>query len=342
MTLLLPQGPRHRRERVELGAVEWRDERRNRTGGRNAGELGSVMQHPRRSPGVPQILEGEEVFAHTPGQRPVLRPTRLEELLAECGCDAPRPGGEPPQPVVAHVHDGRPFANAADDAGRVHAAKQAVQVGIAGRLASHDGILDGDGDPVAHQPADGIETGLEIRSESVLGLEVQDERDAGEVRNLPHAGFEAARIPGIAARQQHRGAERTATQEPRLIDGAAERRPETRDGPARGVESGQPVDERLVLVERDMVEERVAAVEIPADAALVDVAGDALGRLEIQRAPGAALAGKRRNREDALEVGRCDHAKAAPMIPAVTAATDRLTRATTGPRTKSDEGHGQI
>ena len=54
---------------------------------------------------------------------------------------------------------------------------------------------------------------------------------------------------------------------------------------------GQPAEQHVELVERDVVEERVAAVEEPGDAAGLDVRGDALGGIEIEAAPRVRLRG---------------------------------------------------
>ena len=90
-------------------------------------------------------------------------------------------------------------------------------------------------------------------------------------------------------------------QQTRLVDGAAERRPEARDRPACRRKRREPAEEHVVLVERDVVEERVAAVEVPRDAAGLDVPRDALGGVEVEAAARVALARQRRNGEDGLQ-----------------------------------------
>ncbi len=93
-----------------------------------------------------------------------------------------------------------------------------------------------------------------------------------------------------------------ATEETGLIDGAPERRPEARDRPPRRVEAGQPVEQRFVLGKRDVVEERVAAVEEARDAAVGDMPGDLFGGVEVERTfgrrPCAAAAERRRRPRD--------------------------------------------
>src|SRR3712207_7381298 len=46
---------------------------------RDPGELGAVVQHPRRSPGVAQILERDEVTANLFSARPLAGAARLEQ-----------------------------------------------------------------------------------------------------------------------------------------------------------------------------------------------------------------------------------------------------------------------
>ena len=80
------------------------------------------------------------------------------------------------------------------------------------------------------------------------------------------------------------------------------------DGPRLGIghrgagEVGQPVEERFVLGERDVVEERVAAVEEARDAAVGDVPGDLFGRIEIEAAVAVGLARQRRDGVNAPQV----------------------------------------
>ena len=87
-----------------------------------------------------------------------------------------------------------------------------------------------------------------------------------------------------------------AAQDAGLIDGAAERGAEARNRPPRGREVGQPVEERLVLGQRNVVQERVAAVEEARDAAVGDMPGDLFGRIEIEAAVAVGLARQRRDR----------------------------------------------
>ena len=127
---------------------------------------------------------------------------------------------------------------------------------------------------------------------------------ASAISRIP--GFEARGIARVAAGQHHRGAERVPAQHPRLIDRAAERGPETRNRPARRREHGEPAEQGFELVERDVVEEGVAAVEQAGDAAGLDVARDALRRVEVERALGVALARQRRDRKDATKILQVD------------------------------------
>ena len=83
------------------------------------------------------------------------------------------------------------------------------------------------------------------------------------------------------------------TEEARLIEGAAERWADARNRPARRREVGQPVEERFVLGQRDVVEERVAAVEKARDAPLGDVPGDLFGGVEVEAAAAVGFARQR-------------------------------------------------
>ena len=126
----------------------------------------------------------------------------------------------------------------------------------------------------------------------------------------------AARVARIAAGQHHRGGEGMAPEDAGLIDGAAERRAEARNRPPRRREVGQPVEERFVLGKRDVVEERVSAVEEARDAAVGDVPGDLFGRIEIEaavgRRPCAAAAGRRR-RPTGLRESECRESRQKPF-----------------------------
>ena len=83
----------------------------------------------------------------------------------------------------------------------IDAPQQAVEIRVLLRLVADHRVLDGDGDAVAHQPADGIEPGVSVRAEAVFGLEIEDQRHAGGVGNLANARLEARR---------HRAGRRTA------------------------------------------------------------------------------------------------------------------------------------
>ena len=114
--------------------------------------------------------------------------------------------------------------------------------------------------------------------------------------------------------QHHRRPERVPPQQPGLIDRPAERGPEARNRPARRREHREPAEQGFVLVERDVVEEGVAAVEEPRDAAGLDVPRHAFRRVEVERALGVALARKRRDGEDAGEVVDRDRAHGGNIV----------------------------
>jgi hypothetical protein len=89
-----------------------------------------------------------------------------------------------------------------------------------------------------------------------------------------------------------------------LIEGAAERWPDARDRPSRLGEPGQPVDQRLEVVERNVIQKRVAAVQITGDASRLDVPGNAFGGVEIETPSSVGPARKRGDRKDAGELLR--------------------------------------
>ena len=107
-----------------------------------------------------------------------LRAARREERAAQRRGDAAGSGREAGQAEVAHVHDRRTLADAADHARAIDAPQQAVEIRVVLRLVADDRVLDGDRDAVAHQPADRIEPGVLVRAEAVFGLQIEDQRHA--------------------------------------------------------------------------------------------------------------------------------------------------------------------
>ena len=194
--------------------------------------------------------------------------------------------------------------------------RRPVEHGVLAGIIANDGVFDRNRDPVVDEPADRVERLLAVGSEAVLGFQVDDERHAGGVGDLAHADFASARIARIAAGQHHRGGEGMAAQDAGLIDGAAERWAEARNRPPRGREVGQPVEERFVLGERDVVEERVSTVEEARDAAVGDVPGDLFGRIEIEAAVAVGLARQaagRRKRPTGLRESECRESRQKPF-----------------------------
>ena len=124
--------------------------------------------------------------------------------------------------------------------------------------------------------------------------------------DFPKAGLHAHRIAGIAARQDHGAPERVTPQQARLIHRAAERRPDARNRPARRAEARKPVEQRFVLGQRDVIEERVAAVEKSMDPARFEVPRHLLGGIEIDAPATVGCAGQWRDRKHAPEIDRGD------------------------------------
>ena len=182
------------------------------------------------------------------------------------------------------MDDRRALAHAADDTASIDAAQQAVEIRVVSRVVADDGVLDAHRDAVVDQPRDGVEPLLSIGPERVFGLQIQDERQTGDRGDLSQAGLEAARVARVAARQHHGGAEAVSLQQARLVHRAAEGRSDAWNRPPRRREPGQPLEQRRVFIERDVVQERVAAVEVACDAALLDVLRHAFGGIEVERA----------------------------------------------------------
>src|SRR4051812_40148620 len=90
----LPESARNGRELIELGAIERGDERRNRAGRRDPGELGPVVEDAGGTPRVAEILEGQEAAADGLGRGPVPSRAGVEERTAQGRCDAAGAGGE--------------------------------------------------------------------------------------------------------------------------------------------------------------------------------------------------------------------------------------------------------
>ena len=68
-----------------------------------------------------------------------------------------------------------------------------------------------------------------------------------------------------------------------LVQRAAERWTDARDWPAAIRKGREPSEQRFVLAQRDVIQERVASVQIARHAAGRDVAHDILGGVEVQR-----------------------------------------------------------
>src|SRR6185503_10048381 len=90
------------------------------------------------------------------------------------------------------------------------------------------------------------------------------------------------------------------------IDGAAERRSDRRNCPSRRVESIQPPDQRFVFVECDVVQERISAVEIAGNAAILNVLRDRLRRGEVDGTARAGATWKGRNGKNTGKVLNVD------------------------------------
>ncbi len=258
------------------------------------------MQHARRAPRVAPVLEREEEGPQRLGVVPAALGAGGEERARERRREAARAGGEARQAEAAGVDDGRPLADPAHDELAVHALEQRVQVGIGTRVLSYHGVLDRHAHALVHQPSHGVESGHQVGAEAVLALEVQDQAGAGGGRDLPHPGLESQCVARVAAGERHHGGEAVAAQERRLVHRSAERGPDARDRPA--VEAAQPVEQLAVLRERHVIQEGVAAVEEPRQAAARHVAHEPIVLCEVERAAGPGLAAQRRHGEDAAEV----------------------------------------
>ena len=88
----------------------------------------------------------------------------------------------------------------------------------------------------------------------------------------------------------------------RLVQRAAEGRPHAGDRPVVVGEARQPPQQLLVLGERDVVEERIAAVEEPRHASLGHVAEEPVVLPEVDGAAAVGAADERRHGEHAAEV----------------------------------------
>ena len=144
-----------------------RDIRRDWTCGRDAGQLGRVVQHARRAPGVAEILERHEVRARTlpPASSSARRTPRTTRCRAR-GAMQPEPvvrpaspksrrwttAGRSPMPLMTRVRSTR----------RSRPSRYASLT----RVVANDRVLDGDGHAVVDQPADRIEARLSCRSRS--------------------------------------------------------------------------------------------------------------------------------------------------------------------------------
>ena len=106
------------------------------------------------------------------------------------------------------------------------------------------------------------------------------------------------RARAIAARQHMRSGT-VAADEARLVDRGATT--DTWESASAAPRTGQPAQSDRTL-ERDVVEEGIAAVEIPCDSAGRDVTRHTFGRVEVEAAPGVALARQRRHRIDAIQL----------------------------------------
>ena len=226
---------------------------------------------------------------------------RVEQRVAQSRRDAAGSGREAGQLEVAQVHDRRPLAHPADDLLPVDAPSRPDRYGSCAGSARTTAYLIATATPSSIKPADGIEPGFGIGAESIFGLQIEDERHARRLSDLPKAGFHSDRIAGIAAGQDHCAPEGVAAQQARLIHSAAERGPDARNGPARRAEARKPREQRFVLGERDVIQKGVAAVEKSADAPRFKVTGDLLGRIEVDAPAAVGLAGQWRDREHAPE-----------------------------------------
>ena len=200
------------------------------------------------------------------------------------------------------MRDRRPLTHAADHETAIDPFEQCFEVRVLHGIGAHHGVLD----PHAHTRGDEAGDCVEARglvvAERAFLLEIEDEPEPGRVRDLVQAGFEARGVPRIAAGQGHRAGEAMPSQQRRLVERAAERRADARDGPVVVRETCEPREHLLVLREGHVIQECIPAIEEPSQAARGHVAQDLAVLLEVDRAASVRASRQRRHGEHAAQI----------------------------------------
>src|SRR5437588_11606985 len=166
----------------------------------------------------------------------------------------------------------RTFANAADHELAIHAAEQGFEISIARRVITHDCILDPDANAVVYQSRHRVETAFLVRAKISFVLEIDNQLCVRGFGDFSIAALEARRVRWVAARQNHRARELKSAKKPRLVHCAPIRRPDTRNYPEMVAKAGEPLEQLFIFSQRDVVQERVAAINQSRNSAATDVA----------------------------------------------------------------------
>lgn len=262
------------------------------------------MQDWRGAPRIAEIFEREKGPADLFGACIILSHTGFEQLTAQSWREHARAGSEAVQFEIAQMNNGGALADAADDAIRRHTAQQGSEIGIVGRIFAHDGVLDRTADLGVDEAPDRIKARVAIGTKIGFVLDVNRERNAASFSYFAQTGFEAHSVARIAARQYEDGWKTMLANERGLIDGPAVGGSDGGNDREISGERRNPVDELVIIGERDVIEKRVAAINHVGYAMLLQVAENSLVLDEIDRAAGIALPRKRRDRIHARRLGR--------------------------------------
>ena len=198
--------------------------------------------------------------------------------------------------------DGGALADAADHEPAIDPAEQGVEVGVLRGIGTDHRVLDRHADAGVDEPRHHVEARVLVGPEVAFVFQVEDEAEAGGVRDLPEPRFEAGGVPRVAAGQRHRDAEAVPAQQGSLVHGPPEGRADARDRPMVPGEPGHPLEQLLVLGQRHVMEERVAPVQEPREAARGHVTHEPVALGEVDRAPAGSAAGQRGHGEHAAQI----------------------------------------
>ena len=172
------------------------------------------------------------------------------------------------------MNDRRTFTNAADYKLAIHAAEQGFEISIARRIIAHDCILDPDAYTVVHQSRHRIEAAFLVRAEISFVLEIDNQLGVRGFGNFSITSFEARSVRWVTTRQNHRARELKLAQKLRLVHCAPIRRPDTRNYPELVAKARQPLEQLFVFGKRDVMQERVAAINQSRNSTANDMAND--------------------------------------------------------------------